>query len=221
MAPIAVYAAGTFVDDDGSIFENDIEWMADHAITLGCNPPTNNQYCPKNNVTREQMAAFMHRLADSHAVNAGDSLRLDGRGPGYYENQVWATGVVDVDKPLIIEGVSMAELSPTLAWDGYLLINATINVIDNDDTSQTHFWIQLDESTCNPVPDNTREVDQVYVTISGGASRQSAALTGAIAVTGGSHTITLCGNATTALNTHAYDPSLTAMFTPLGEVPTP
>jgi len=51
----------TFIDDDGSIFEADIAKLAATGITLGCNPPVNNMFCPKNNVTRQQMAAFLHR----------------------------------------------------------------------------------------------------------------------------------------------------------------
>jgi hypothetical protein len=221
LAPIAAYAAGTFVDDDTSIFEADIEWMAGNEITLGCNPPANDRYCPDDNVTRGQMAAFMHRLADSYAVNAGNALRLNDRGPGYYENMIWASGVVDVNKTLILEGVDMTTLSITTAWDGYLLINATVSVLDGSDTSQTHWWLQVDIPVCNPIPANSHQVDQVYATISGDATRQSAALTGAVPVSAGSHTITLCGNATTALMTKAYDPSVTALFSPLGEVPTP
>ena len=37
--------------------------MKDNGIAKGCNPPTNNKFRPKNAVTREQMSAFMHRLA--------------------------------------------------------------------------------------------------------------------------------------------------------------
>ena len=51
----------TFVDDDGSVFEQDIEWMAAAGITKGCNPPTNNKFCPDASVTRGQMAAFLVR----------------------------------------------------------------------------------------------------------------------------------------------------------------
>jgi hypothetical protein len=39
----------------------DIERIAAAAITRGCNPPTNDRYCPKSTVTREQMAAFLVR----------------------------------------------------------------------------------------------------------------------------------------------------------------
>jgi hypothetical protein len=54
----------TFTDDDGNIFENDIEWMADEGITKGCNPPVNDRFCPASSVTRGQMAAFLVRALD-------------------------------------------------------------------------------------------------------------------------------------------------------------
>ena len=50
-----------FVDDDGSIFEADIERLAASGITKGCNPPTNNRFCPEDRLTRGQMAAFLRR----------------------------------------------------------------------------------------------------------------------------------------------------------------
>lgn len=49
---------GTFWDDDGSIFEADIEWIAAAGITYGCGP---DRYCPDSPVTRGQMAAFVDR----------------------------------------------------------------------------------------------------------------------------------------------------------------
>ncbi len=50
-----------FVDDNGSIFEADIERLAAAGITRGCNPPKNDRFCPDDPVTRGQMAAFLHR----------------------------------------------------------------------------------------------------------------------------------------------------------------
>jgi len=50
-----------FVDDDGSIFEADIERIATAGITMGCNPPENDRFCPNDYVTRGQMAAFLAR----------------------------------------------------------------------------------------------------------------------------------------------------------------
>jgi subtilisin family serine protease len=50
-----------FIDDDGSIFENAINKIAQAGITEGCNPPGNDRYCPTDRVTRGQMAALVKR----------------------------------------------------------------------------------------------------------------------------------------------------------------
>ena len=50
-----------FTDDDGSIFELDIEKLAGAGITRGCNPPVNDRFCPDDPVSRGQMAAFSNR----------------------------------------------------------------------------------------------------------------------------------------------------------------
>jgi len=51
----------TFIDDDGSIFEADIERLAAAGITKGCNPPDNTKFCPDRRVSRAEMAAFLVR----------------------------------------------------------------------------------------------------------------------------------------------------------------
>ena len=58
---LALPPGGTFVDDDGNIHEGNIEAISAAQVTTGCNPPTNNRYCPAATVTRGQMAAFMVR----------------------------------------------------------------------------------------------------------------------------------------------------------------
>ncbi len=59
------YSAGAgsdqFSDDNGSVFEADIERLAEAGVTKGCNPPTNDMFCPSSPVSRGQMAAFLHR----------------------------------------------------------------------------------------------------------------------------------------------------------------
>ncbi|MCH7979597.1 MAG: S-layer homology domain-containing protein [Acidobacteria bacterium] len=50
-----------FTDDDNSPFEDHINRIAEAKITLGCNPPTNDRFCPNDHVTRGQMAAFLKR----------------------------------------------------------------------------------------------------------------------------------------------------------------
>lgn len=52
---------GRFADDDDSIYQGDIEWLAGRDITRGCNPPFEDRFCPDDRVTRGQMAAFLVR----------------------------------------------------------------------------------------------------------------------------------------------------------------
>jgi hypothetical protein len=66
---------GTFIDDDGNTHEGNIEAVAAEEITLGCNPPFNDRYCPDDSVTRGQMAAFIRRalsLPDSSTDHFDD-----------------------------------------------------------------------------------------------------------------------------------------------------
>jgi hypothetical protein len=51
----------SFVDISTSVFADNILKLATAGVTRGCNPPTNDQFCPTANVTRGQMAAFLHR----------------------------------------------------------------------------------------------------------------------------------------------------------------
>ncbi len=69
---------GTFLDDDGHLFEADIEWLADSGITRGCNPPTNDRFCPDSYVTRGQMAAFLVRALDLTDSGTVDFVDDDG-----------------------------------------------------------------------------------------------------------------------------------------------
>lgn len=58
---LAASDADQFTDDDDSVFEGDIDAIFEAGITQGCNPPTNDRYCPDDEVTREQMASFLAR----------------------------------------------------------------------------------------------------------------------------------------------------------------
>jgi hypothetical protein len=42
-------------------FHDDIEWLASQGITQGCDADS---FCPEDDVTRGQMAAFLHRMAE-------------------------------------------------------------------------------------------------------------------------------------------------------------
>jgi len=62
---VVALAANQFADvPDSNVFSEDIAWLAAHDVTKGCNPPTNDLFCPNDPVTRGQMAAFLHRFGD-------------------------------------------------------------------------------------------------------------------------------------------------------------
>ena len=66
-----------FSDDDLSIFEKDIEWLASVGVTAGCG---DGEFCPNDYVTRAQMAAFLHRaLEDLLAANGEASFSDDNQ----------------------------------------------------------------------------------------------------------------------------------------------
>lgn len=57
-----------FVDIGGDPNATEIKILADHGITVGCNPPTYDQFCPDEHVTRAQMASFIMRSLDVAAA---------------------------------------------------------------------------------------------------------------------------------------------------------
>jgi len=92
----------TFVDDDGLVFETDIERLATAGVTLGCNPPVNDRFCPNDSVLRDQMASFLARAAGLALIDVPercsilpddniwnrrvDDLPLDPRSTAYVES---------------------------------------------------------------------------------------------------------------------------------------
>ena len=76
--PLGVIASHNFSDvPPGSFYHGDIGAIADAGITTGCG---GGRFCPKDYVTREQMAAFLNRLG---ALQAGktpvvNATKVDG-----------------------------------------------------------------------------------------------------------------------------------------------
>lgn len=53
-----------FVDDDESVHEANIDRIAGESITVGCNPPDNDRFCPDRPLIRAEMASFFARALD-------------------------------------------------------------------------------------------------------------------------------------------------------------
>jgi hypothetical protein len=68
---------GTFVDDNGSVFQSSIEWLALERLTTGCNPPRNDRFCPQDRLTRGEMAAFLVRALKLTDDGGGDLFTDD------------------------------------------------------------------------------------------------------------------------------------------------
>jgi hypothetical protein len=92
----------TFTDDDGNIHEANIEAIAKIGITVGCNPPLNDNFCPSRTVTRAEMAAFLIR-----AIGEAENLKpYQGTFPDVAAGQ-WYAGYVE----------RLAELGITLGFE--------------------------------------------------------------------------------------------------------
>ena len=75
--PAPVPGQGVFDDDDGSPHEPDIEKIAAANVTKGCDV---RRFCPRDQVTRAQMASFLARALDLPEGN-GDSFDDDNASP--------------------------------------------------------------------------------------------------------------------------------------------
>lgn len=143
VAPTAVWASHTFTDvPDESVFHSDIEWLAMAGITRGCNPPVNDRYCPDDEVTRGQMAAFMRRLAEGGSVDAGSVNGL--QAPDLVRA---AYGVADEDALVGVEG-DAAEAMLTANGPGFLIIGGSADIsVAGDGTDEVECRLVVDTLT--------------------------------------------------------------------------
>ena len=161
LIPAAVYASHQFNDVPNShTFHNAIGWLKDHSITVGCNPPANTQYCPDDNVTRGQMAAFMKRLAENNVV---DAATLDGRDSAEYLAVTTAQSFDFFDGTgnivLPAAGTPIVETEINAAASGHLLISGQASVGSPANLGSFFtVWLELDDGACgivNVTPNNS------------------------------------------------------------------
>jgi hypothetical protein len=98
-APLGVALAAHFNDvPNSSVYHGDITALAATGVTVGCG---GGNFCPKANVTREQMAAFMNRLGAlgpgktpvvnaKTAQTASNADKLDGLDSSAFARPLWA-----------------------------------------------------------------------------------------------------------------------------------
>lgn len=86
------YPAGEngFVDSEGSVFARDVAALAAAGVTRGCNPPTNDRFCPDRPVSRGEMATFLARALEIAIVEPPD------RCPILPADDIWNRPVDDL-----------------------------------------------------------------------------------------------------------------------------
>ena len=78
--------ANSFSDDDGSVFEAEIEALYASGVTSGCTPTS---FCPSDTVTRGQMAAFLKRAFELE-VPATRASQFADTGGTQFEDEIEA-----------------------------------------------------------------------------------------------------------------------------------
>lgn len=165
-----ISCAGTFCDDDGSIFESDIERLVESGITQGCGP---SRYCPEDYVTRGAMAAFLSRALD---LPAGASVDFADDDDSIFEadiQKIAAAGITQGCNPPANDRfcpddyVTRGQMAAFLARALDLSETGSVDFLD-DDNSVFEANIEAIATAditkgCNP-PTNDRYCPDDYVT---------------------------------------------------------
>ena len=160
-------SSGSFIDDDTSIFEASIEWMAAKGITSGCNPPRNDRFCPDDFVTRGQMAAFYSRAFQWTDDGGGNLFADDNDSTFQHEIDLMASAGVtkgcnppENDRFCPDEVVTRAQMAAFFARAFGWSDDGGGNLFIDDDNSTFEHEIDLMGTAgvtkgCNP-PENDR-----------------------------------------------------------------
>jgi hypothetical protein len=129
---------GRFRDDDGSVHEANIEVIAERGVTKGCNPPANDRYCPQDEITRGQMAAFLRRELDLASVSA-DYYTDDG--DNIFEADINALAAAG-----IAFGCSETEYCPQAPLLREEMAELLVRTYGYDNPDGTDFFVDDEES---------------------------------------------------------------------------
>lgn len=143
--PIAVYASHRFDDvADSNTFHEDIAWLREAGVTRGCNPPANTEFCPKDEVTREQNAAFLRRLAENRVVDAGE---LAGRTVQELAPRATSVSVNHQGTDVGLRDFATTTIDAPAA--GLLIANGVLS-LGSDTTSRGACWVEAREPGADP-----------------------------------------------------------------------
>lgn len=210
--PAMALGAGVFQDvPAGHTFEADIEWLASVDVTRGCNPPTNDQYCPDDAVTRGQMAAFLHRLSD----NVVDAATVDGFDAADVVSVYGVTGGEWDD--FFFAGTMGSILSDTIEVpvDGFFHITASVSAgDDNTMAGAGALVVAVDVDDVTVTPEALVWFTECTV-INPNCGDDTVTLTAVVPVAAGSHDIDLMA-IENGYGSHLHGRSISTIFTPFG-----
>jgi hypothetical protein len=211
LGPAAAIAAGTFEDvPDGDMFEADIEWLASAGVTKGCNPPTNTRFCPDDPVTREQMAAFLHRLAN----RVVDADTVDGIEAADIVSVYGATGEV-MDDFFAAGFVSILSSTIEAPSDGYFQVTAVTYAGDDSTMAGTGaLGLEIDVDGVSVTP---TALSWFIECVGDNCGDDTVSMSAVVPVTAGSHNINLMA-IENGFGSHIHGTSISTLFTPFGEV---
>lgn len=132
--PAIALANHSFSDvPNSNPFHADISALVGSGVTSGCG---GGKYCPKDNVTREQMAAFLNRLGalapgKTPVVNAD---RLDGRHANELSRADAAQSSGSTVIPVFTEVQHGSDLVVTAPTSGFVLVTASVMVTESNCT---------------------------------------------------------------------------------------
>lgn len=199
VAPRTAVATHSFSDvPENNTFHADIEWLADSGVTKGCNPPENTEFCPDDPVTREQMSAFMRRLAgymgaeDGTPAQADNATQLGDEEPSAYDTFVVGDsteGIEDVTDPTIV-----AETSFSTSTETSIVITGTASFDVTGPLTDVDVWAQHNDTAC---VENDFRIPGAFAFATAAEEgveplANSAAFTAAVSLPAGSHSMTLC-----------------------------
>jgi len=88
--------AEPFTDTSDSVHQANIDALAAAGITKGCNPPSNDRYCPNDAVTRGAMAAFLVRALG--LIDEGDGNTFNDDDGSIFETDITRLAVSGITR---------------------------------------------------------------------------------------------------------------------------
>jgi hypothetical protein len=176
-----VLAFDRFTDVGPGPHHDDITAIAAAGITQGCNPPTNNQYCPDQFVRRDQMGSFLARAAGLGAnppvanadkldgIDASGFLPADDYvvmqvGPWHPSSSTGAMTITYAPAVTTLQSAAAGQRLVQLALDGPASVGAigygfkSARICFNDSPvtiDSTEVWQATDFGQLQPAVDNT------------------------------------------------------------------